>query len=89
MKSDVDKLLKKNVQLNQLDLVKVASHVQREIEDGDWVVNTQILSPSDGYLRSFVVGEQYSVTATLNGTEYEQTIVNKILIELNKVCENT
>ena len=47
MKSDVDKLLKKNVQLNQVDLVKVASHVQREIEDGDWVVNTLMLEGYD------------------------------------------
>ncbi|NKB98838.1 MAG: hypothetical protein GKR90_10145 [Pseudomonadales bacterium] len=47
MKSDVDKLLKKNEQLNQLDLVKVVSHVQREIEDGDWVLNTLMLEGYD------------------------------------------
>ena len=46
MKSDVDKLLKKNDQLNQLDLVKVVSHVQREVE-GDWVVNTLMLEGYD------------------------------------------
>jgi hypothetical protein len=45
MKSDVDKLLKKNDQLNQLDLVKVISHVQRE-GDG-WVVNTVMLEGYD------------------------------------------
>ncbi|NND89966.1 MAG: hypothetical protein HKN42_03820 [Granulosicoccus sp.] len=44
MKSDADKLLKKHEQLNQLDSVKVISHVQRE--SGDWVVNTLML---DGY----------------------------------------
>ncbi len=44
MKSDVDKLLKKNRQLNQLDSVKVVSHVQRE--KGDWFLNTLML---DGY----------------------------------------
>lgn len=44
MASDVDKLLKKNAQLNQLDGVKVISHVQRE--DDGWVVNTLML---DGY----------------------------------------
>jgi hypothetical protein len=47
MKSDVDKLLKKNDQLNQLDVVKVVSHVQREIEGDDWVVNTLLLEGYD------------------------------------------
>jgi hypothetical protein len=47
MKSDLDKLLKKNDQLNQLDLVKVVSHVQREIEEGDWVLNTLMLEGYD------------------------------------------
>ena len=41
MKSDVDKLLKKNQRLNQLDSVKVTSHVQRE--SGDWYLNTLML----------------------------------------------
>lgn len=41
MKSDVNKLLKKNEQLNQLDSVKVISHVQRE--SGDWIKNTLML----------------------------------------------
>lgn len=45
MKSDVDKLLKKNQQLNQLDAVKVTSHVQREV--GDWVKNTLMLQGYD------------------------------------------
>jgi len=45
LKSDVDKLLKKNDQLNQLDLVKVISHVQRE--DDGWVVNTLMLEGYD------------------------------------------
>lgn len=44
MTSDVDKLLKKNEQLNQLDGVKVTSHVQR-LDDG-WYINTIML---DGY----------------------------------------
>lgn len=44
MKSDVDKLLEKNRQLNQLDMARVVSHVQRE-KDG-WVLNTVML---DGY----------------------------------------
>ena len=45
MKSDVDKLLKKNEKLNQLDGVKVTSHVQRE--SGDWIINTLMLEGYD------------------------------------------
>ncbi len=45
MKSDVDVLLKKRSQLNQLDGAKVTSHVQREA-DG-WVVNTLMLEGYD------------------------------------------
>ena len=48
MKSDIDKLLKKNAQLNQLDAVKVTSHVQRE--KGDWYINTLMI---EGYLVAF------------------------------------
>jgi len=48
VKSDVDKLLKKNVQLNQLDAVKVTSHVQRE--KGDWYLNTLMI---EGYEVAF------------------------------------
>jgi hypothetical protein len=43
--SDVKKLLKKHGQLNQLDKVKVASHVQRDKED--WVINTIMLEGYD------------------------------------------
>lgn len=45
MKSDVDKLLEKNRRLNQLDMAKVVSHVQRK-KDG-WVLNTIILEGYD------------------------------------------
>lgn len=48
MKSDVNKLLKKNAQLNQLDAIKVTSHVQRE--SGDWFMNTLML---EGYPVAF------------------------------------
>jgi len=48
VKSDVDKLLKKNGQLNQLDAVKVTSHVQRE--KGDWYLNTLMI---EGYEVAF------------------------------------
>ena len=43
--SDVRKLLKKHGQLNQLDGVKVVSHVQREKDD--WILNTVILEGYD------------------------------------------
>ena len=49
VKSEIDKLLKKNAQLNHLDDVKVISHVQRE--RGDWTRNTLML---DGYDVPFV-----------------------------------
>jgi len=48
MKSDVKKLLKKNEKLNQLDGIKVTSHVQRE--SGDWFLNTLML---EGYTIAF------------------------------------
>jgi len=41
MNHDTKKLLEKNRQLNQLDEVKVESHVQRE--SGDWFQNTLML----------------------------------------------
>ena len=45
MKSDVNKLLKKNQNLNQLDAIKVTSHVQRV--NGDWFLNTLMLQDYD------------------------------------------
>jgi hypothetical protein len=45
MTSNADKLLKKSSELNQLDMHKVASHVQRE-QDG-WVLNTLMLEDYD------------------------------------------
>lgn len=45
MKSDSKKLLKKNEKLNQLDDVKVISHVQRE--SGEWIRNTLMLDDYD------------------------------------------
>ena len=44
LKSDANKLLKNNHELNQLEVKKVINHVQRE-EDG-WVLNSIML---DGY----------------------------------------
>jgi len=42
--SDIDKLLRKHRQLNQLDAARVVSHVQRK--SGDWMLNTLLL---EGY----------------------------------------
>lgn len=43
--SDVKKLLGKHAQLNQLDMAKVESHVQRG--EDDWVLNTITLEGYD------------------------------------------
>lgn len=72
MKSDPDKLLKKHEQLNQLNSVKVISHVQRE--SGDWVINTLMLQ---GYDVPFKYNrkEKYQSLqgAPVNLTYYAQT----------------
>jgi hypothetical protein len=43
--SDVKKLLKKHEKLNQLDMVKVVSHVQRDKDD--WILNTLMVEGYD------------------------------------------
>jgi len=72
VKSDPDKLLKKNEQLNQLDFVKVTSHVQRE--SGDWFLNTLML---DGYTVPFKYSRkkryQSLQGASVNLTYYPKT----------------
>ncbi len=72
MKSDVDKLLDKNSELNQLDNVKVVSHVQSE-SDG-WVLNTILL---EGYEVPFRYSRKKSYRslqgAPVNLTYYPQT----------------
>lgn len=72
MKSDVNKLLKKNEQLNQLDAVKVTSHVQRE--SGEWFINTLML---DGYAVAFKYNRKKKYRdlegASVNLTYYPQT----------------
>ena len=44
MKSEVDRILKKHQQLNQLDMARVICHSQREA--GEWIVHSLIL---EGY----------------------------------------
>ena len=72
MKSDVNKLLKKNEKLNQLDSVKVLSHVQRP--SGDWIKNTLML---EGYDVPFIYmrNKQYKNLqgGQVNLTYYPQT----------------
>lgn len=72
MQSDVKKLLKKNEQLNQLDSVKVTSHVQRESRD--WVKNTLMLG---GYSVPFKYSRKKKYRslqgASVNLTYYPQT----------------
>ena len=41
MKSPVEKLLKNHQKLNQSDMMKVESHVQRE--SSDWIINTLMI----------------------------------------------
>ena len=88
MKSDVSKLLKKNEQLNQLDSVKVISHVQREV--GDWINNTLMLEGYDvpfKYKRTKMYNNlkgapvnltYYPQTETVAGIEFESMKVVRI-----------
>ncbi len=72
MTSDVDKLLKKNEQLNQLDAAKVLSHVQRVTDE--WVVNTLILEGYDVPFRYNRKKKFRDLTGTpVNLTFYRQT----------------
>jgi hypothetical protein len=74
VKSDVNKLLKKNERLNQLDSVKVISHVQRE--SGEWIINTVML---EGYEVPFKYKRQKLYRslqgARVNLTYYPETEV--------------
>ena len=74
MKSDIDKLLKKNQQLNHLDAAKVVSHVQREKDN--WIKNTLML---EGYDVPFTYNRQKMYKnlegASVNLTYYAQTDV--------------
>ena len=85
MSSDVDKLLKKNRQLNQLDGHKVISHVQRE-QDG-WVLNTLML---EGYDVPFRYSRKQAYKnlqgARVNLTYYSKAeIIGSLEIEAMKV----
>lgn len=72
MKTEVDRLLKKHEQLNQLDMAKVVSHVQRET--GEWTTNTLML---EGYEVPFKYRRKTTYQslkgARVNLTYYPQT----------------
>ncbi len=67
MKSEVDKLLKKHQQLNQLDSIKVVSHVQRK--SSGWILNTILL---DGYDVAFKYSRK-TVYRSLEGARVNLT----------------
>jgi len=72
MKSDVNKLLKKNEQLNHWDAVKVTSHVQRE--RNDWFINSLMV---EGYDVAFKYNRKKRYKnlegASVNLTYYPET----------------
>ena len=83
--ADIKKLLKKHKQLNQLDMAKVTSHIQRE--QGDWVVNTVLLEGYDvpfQYTRKQVYRSLKG--ARVNLTYYPETkAVAGVAFEIMKV----
>ena len=85
IKSDVNSLLKKNDQLNQLDAVKVCSHVQRE--SGDWYINSLMLEGYDTPFKYNRKKKYKSLKGTsVNLTYYPQTeLVAGIEFEFMKV----
>lgn len=69
MKSDPDKLLKKNQQLNHMDDKKVVSHSQRD--DGDWVLHSIMLEGYDVPFKFRRQGKYQSLNgARVNVTYY-------------------
>lgn len=87
-KSDVKKLLKRNEQLNQLDMARVVSHVQRPADD--WIQHSIMLEGYDvpfKYLRKkryrSLVGARVNVTyyprnESVGGIEFETMRVVRI-----------
>ena len=90
MKSEPKKLLKKHHDLIQSDVMKVASHVQRD--SGDWVLNTLMIEDYDvpfKYKRTKryknLQGQRvnltyYSETESVAGMEFEIMKVVRIKI---------
>ena len=86
--SDVKKLLTKHQKLNQLDMAKVVSHVQRKKDE--WVLNTIMLDGYDvpfryrrrkGYksLKDALVNlTYYPETLSIGGVDFEMMHVVRI-----------
>jgi len=86
--SDIKKLLNKHEQLNQLDNVKVLSHVQRDKDD--WVINSIMLEGYDVHFKykrrkvyKTLAGARvnltfYPETKSIAGIEFETMSVVRI-----------
>jgi hypothetical protein len=85
MKSQVDKLLKKNPQLIHSDNVKVTSHVQRESEG--WFINTIMIEQCEVPFKYKRKKRYKNITgASVNLTYYPQTeLIAGIEFETMKV----
>ena len=86
MQSDLKKMLKKNEQLNQLDMATVVSHIQREGDE--WIYNTIMLEGYDvpfKYLRKKAYKNLKG--ARVNVTYYPETEqVAGMEFEIMKLC---
>lgn len=82
---NIKKLLKKHQKLNQLDMAKVLSHVQRESDD--WVLNTIMLEGHDVPFKYSRKQRYKSLKgARVNLTFYPETqLVAGIEVEVMKV----
>ena len=90
MQSDPDKLLKRHSQLIHSDMLKVASHVQRD--EGDWIINTLLIEGYDvpfSYKRKrrykTLTGQRVNLTyypsiRLVAGIEFEEMKVVRIKI---------
>ena len=91
MPSSVDKLLKKHQKLTQSDMLKVVSHVQREL--GDWIIKTLMI---DGHSVPFkfkrkqayknVKGQRVNLTyypSTENIAGMEMEVMNVVRIKIS------
>ena len=85
MQSDPKKLVDKNKNLTHSELMKVASHVQRE--QGDWILHTIMLEGCDTPFKFNRKGNYLSLNgARVNLTYYpESEVVAGIPFEIMKV----
>ncbi|MFW2374062.1 MAG: hypothetical protein ACN4GM_13130 [Gammaproteobacteria bacterium] len=90
MQTDADELIKKHKQLNQSDMQKVRSHIQREA--GEWILNTLMIEGCDVPFKfkrkqayKDVTGQRvnltyYRTTETVAGIEME--VMNVVRIKI-------